>query len=113
MWYKGSPERILRLTSASISRLETETSKAGSLPAGSDFTQAGLSHSCDRPTSVSPRPRAHTISVPLASNETTRMFRIIPGGDYVLELRRTLIKSGLTKGTLMRLQYLAAFVACC
>src|SRR4051812_33023710 len=48
-------------------------SKAGRVHAGSSDTHGGLSHSCDRPTSHSPAPRAQTISVPLASRETTRM----------------------------------------
>lgn len=52
--------------------LETETSKAGSLHGGSRRTQPGLSHSCDRPASISPAFRAQTISVALASRETTR-----------------------------------------
>src|ERR1700683_4981874 len=47
-------------------------SKAGWLHAGSCRTQEGLSHSWDRPTSISPAPRAQTISVAPASRETTR-----------------------------------------
>lgn len=41
--------------------------------AGSELTQAGLSHSCDRQTSARPASSAQTISVPLARRETTRM----------------------------------------
>src|SRR5579863_4278752 len=73
--YRGSPERTRRLTSASISPLETEMSKAGWLHAGSLRTQEGLSHSCERPTSISPASKAQTISVALASSETTRTLR--------------------------------------
>ena len=39
---------------------------------GSCLTQSGLSHWCDRPTSISSAPRAHTISVALANSETIR-----------------------------------------
>ena len=66
-----------RRTSASISWLETDTSNAGSLHGGRRRTQSGLSHSCDRPTSISPAPRAQTISVALASNETMRTLVIV------------------------------------
>jgi hypothetical protein len=83
--YSGSPARILRFTSASISRLETEMSKAGSVHCGSERTHAGLSHSCERPTSWLPAPRAQTISVPLASRErilTSRSSQIRAQSRY-------------------------------
>src|ERR1035437_11167477 len=70
----GSPDRSRRLTTASISPLETAISKAGLLQAGSLLTQSGLSHSCERPTSISPAPKVQTISVALASRETIRML---------------------------------------
>src|ERR1700689_816799 len=72
MLYRGSLDRRRRLTSASISPLETAMSNAGALQAGSVLTQAGLSHSCERPTSISPAPKAQTISVALASKDTMR-----------------------------------------
>src|SRR5262245_15040105 len=56
-----------------MSALDLLMSKAGCVHAGSRRTHAGLSHSCERPTSVSPAPSAQTISVPLASNEMTRI----------------------------------------
>src|SRR6185312_1865461 len=65
-----------RLTSASIALLDPETSNAGELHAGSARTHSGLSHSCERPTSMSPAPSAQTISVPLASNDTTRTVNL-------------------------------------
>src|SRR6185312_13034204 len=64
--------------SASISPAETVTSNAGSLQAGSCRTQSGLSHSWDRPTSISPAPRAQTISVALAKRETMRLLGCMP-----------------------------------
>src|SRR3954453_15395348 len=72
MLYSGSPELNRRRTSLSICLLETDTSKAGSVQAGSRRTHSGLSHSCERPTSISPAPRAQTISVALARRETIR-----------------------------------------
>ncbi len=51
-------------------------SNAGRVQAGSVRTHAGLSHSWERPTSVSPAPRAQTISVPLANRDTTRMTQL-------------------------------------
>src|SRR5579884_3138993 len=62
-----------RLTSRSISPLDIETSNAGSLHDGKRRTHAGLSHSCERPTRVAPASSAQTISVALASRETTRI----------------------------------------
>jgi hypothetical protein len=80
-----------RRTSASISWLETDTSNAGPLHGGRRRTQSGLSHSCDRPTSISPAPRAQTTSVALANNETirtlvivVRLGLIVVGGSYNL-----------------------------
>src|SRR5438552_8312659 len=78
MLYSGSPELNRRRTSLSICLLETDTSKAGSVQAGSRRTHSGLSHSCDRPTSISPAPKAQTISVALARRETMRMLRSLP-----------------------------------
>src|SRR5690348_13893461 len=48
-------------------------SNAGSLHAGKERTQGGLSHSCERPTRLSPAPSAQTISVALARSETIRI----------------------------------------
>src|SRR5579883_92773 len=62
-----------RPTSASISLLGMDASKAGSLHLGRLRTHAGQSHSCDLPTSEPPSPKAQTISVPLASRETIRI----------------------------------------
>src|SRR6202042_1118681 len=76
----GSPDRSRRLTSASISPHETAISNAGLLQAGRLLTQSGLSHSCERPTSISPAPKALTISVALASRETMRMLCGLPDG---------------------------------
>src|SRR5580692_1693719 len=77
-----------RRTSASISRLETDTSNAGSLHGGRRRTQSGLSHSCERPTSISPAPRAQTISVALANSETMRTLVIVVGLARVVHKRR-------------------------
>src|SRR5579862_8432693 len=77
-----------RRTSASISWLETDTSNAGSLHGGRRRTQSGLSHSWERPTSISPAPRAQTISVALASNETMRTRVIVVCLAVVVHKRR-------------------------
>ena len=77
-----------RRTAASISRLETDTSNAGSLHGGRRRTQSGLSHSCERPTSISPAPSAQTISVALASNEIIRTLVIVDGLERVVHKRR-------------------------
>src|SRR5688572_21219532 len=57
-----------------MSTLDPCTSNLGSVHEGSSVTLAGKSHSCDRPTSSWPRPRAQTISVALEISETIRIF---------------------------------------
>src|SRR5260370_30091479 len=54
--------------------IETDTTNSVSLQAGRRRTHSGLSHSCERPTSISPAPSAQTISVALARRETIRML---------------------------------------
>ena len=70
--YSGAPARSRSRTRASMSPLLPSTSNVGRLTAGSRFTQAGKSHSCERATSRSPSPSAHTSSVPLASRDAMR-----------------------------------------
>ena len=70
--YSGSPARSFARTRASMSPLAPVMSNVGRLTAGSRFTHSGKSHSCERATSLSPSPSAHTSSVPLASSEAMR-----------------------------------------
>ena len=77
-WYSGSPAFSRRRTSASIAPLGAFTSNAGRVQAGRSRTHGGESHSWDRPTSSPPAPRGETISVPLASKETTCRIQSVP-----------------------------------
>ncbi len=56
-------------------------SNVGAVTGGRRFTQAGASHSCERPTSISPAPSAHTTSVALARSDATRIVFVAEGGD--------------------------------
>src|SRR5687767_9953365 len=55
-----------------MSRLEALMSSLGSVQAGRRRTEAGWSHSCERPASADSKPSAQTISVLEAISETTR-----------------------------------------
>jgi hypothetical protein len=80
------------LTWASIRALDRVVSIRDAEQTGKLRIDGGKSHSCDRPTSASSRPRAQTISVADESRETTRImdfkfrtFRISDFGSVRLE----------------------------
>src|SRR5208282_2545385 len=76
--YTDNASPTIFFTRSSISALVPSTLNLGSVSAGRLSTPAGKSHSCERPTSSSRNPSAHTISVALGSRVTIRCIVATP-----------------------------------